>query len=109
MQSGGAGEEGPGGERYYQQHTLGSVPYVGRQQQACLPPLWQWLAPPSTARWENGDRRLEREVSTGRAAGWGPGLLAARFSPEPDAHCRDEGSPLTTAVFGQEEGHVTLG
>lgn len=39
------------------------------------------------------------ERSSGRAAGWGPGLLAARFFSEPHAHRRDEGSPLATAIF----------
>lgn len=43
----------------------------------------------------------------GQQAG-GPVPLAARLFPEPDAHCRDEGSPLAATVFGQEEGHVTF-
>ena len=67
-------------------------------------PRWCWraLAPasPSTARWaEQGGRCLKREVLEGQQAG-GPGLLAARFLPEPNAHCRDEGGSLAATIFG---------
>lgn len=104
---------GPGGERYYQQHTPILYPTVGARGRLLLSShcgsggLWCWRLPAPLAG-RLGGRRLEREVSVGRAAGWGPGLLAARFVPEPDAHGRDEGSPLATAIFRQEEGHVTL-
>lgn len=49
----------------------------------------------------------EKLVLEGQWAG-GPGLLAARSFSEPNAHCRDEGSPLATTIFRQEEGHITF-
>lgn len=74
-------------------------------------PLWQWralvLASPSTARWKNGGLPLGERSVEGQQVG-GPGLLAAPFFPEPYAHCCDEGGPLATTIFGQEEGHITL-
>lgn len=39
--------------------------------------------------------------------GLGPARLA-QFSPEPHTHSCDKSSPLATAIFRQEEGHVTL-
>lgn len=110
MQSGRAGEEGSRGERYYQQHTLYFVPYVMCHEVAFvfLPTAVVAGSGASVSQHSSlgrGGRRWKRDVLEGQQAG-GPGLLAV-FS-EPYAHCCDEGGPLATTVFGQEERHVTL-
>lgn len=46
-----------------------------------------------------GGRCLKREVLEGQQAR-GLGLLAARFVPEPNTHCRDEGGSLAAPIFG---------
>lgn len=68
--------------------------------------LWRRRLPAQLAGRDRGGRP-KRDVPEGQQAG-GLRPLAARFFPEPDAHCRDEGSPLAAPVFRQEERHVTF-
>lgn len=103
MQSGRAGEEGPGGQGDYQQHTLFCTlryaPLVGFWFPPCggAGGLWRRRLPAQLAGQNKGS--LLEERSAGRAAGWGSGLLAAHFLPEPNAHRCDEGGSLAAAVF----------
>lgn len=112
MQSGRAGEEGPewgeiiNSTRSILYPTLCAISWLGFPPRCGGGGLWRRRLPPHGSLGGTGSPPQER--SAGRAAGWGPVLLAARLFPEPDAHRRDEGSPLAAAVFGQEEGHVTF-
>lgn len=97
----------------YQQHTLYVEPYIIHHQSDSLflpAAVWRALAPGVSPAWlagRNRGCRFWREVLEGLWAG-APALLAARFSSEPHTHGRDEGSPLATTIFRQEEGHITL-
>lgn len=108
----GADEEGPEwGEiidstRSILYPTLCAISWLGSPSPLRRGRPWRRGLPAQLAGRDRGSPPEERSV--GRTAGRGPVLLAARFFPEPDAHGRDEGSPLATAVFGQEEGHVAV-
>lgn len=103
MQSGRAGEETWRAGRLSTAHTLFCTlryaPLVGFWFPPCggAGGLWRRRLPAQLAGQNKGS--LLEERSAGRAAGWGSGLLAAHFLPEPNAHRCDEGGSLAAAVF----------